>query len=93
MNVRLTCLAMAVVAAGSLFSIKPALAQPNCNTCMPAYYACVDSGRTDCDTAYAVCLRWCPLASVSAPKPIKRSKPHESAISKKDTPALVAAAG
>ena len=75
MNVRLTCLAMAVVAAGSLFSVKPALAQPNCNTCMPAYYA------------------WCPLASVSAPKPIKRSKPHESAISKKDTPALVAAAG
>lgn len=93
MNVRLSCLAIAMAAAGSLFSAKPAAALPNCNTCMPAYYACLASGRTDCDTAYAACLRWCPLASVSAPKPIKHGKPHERAIGRKDAPTLVAAAG
>lgn len=82
MNVRLTCLAIAAVAAGSLFSAKPAIAEPNCSTCMPAYYACVASGRTDCDTTYARCLAWCPAASASTPKPIERSKPDERAIIK-----------
>jgi hypothetical protein len=91
MNVRLTCLAIAAVAAGSLFSAKPALAQINCGTCMPSYEACVASGRTDCDTTYAVCLRWCPLASVSEPKPAKHSRPHEDAISKKEAHTLLAA--
>lgn len=91
MNIRLSFLALAIVAAGSMFSSQPATAQPNCPTCMKGYYACVASGNTNCDTTYALCLRLCPLASVSAPKPIKRDKPQERAIDNKSAAALVAA--
>ncbi|WP_157598924.1 MULTISPECIES: hypothetical protein [unclassified Rhodanobacter] len=89
MNIRLTCLALAAVAAGSLFSSQPATAQPNCPTCMAAYYACVASGKTTCDTTYATCLRYCPVA-VSAPKPIKRDKSQERAIDNKGAVASLA---
>jgi hypothetical protein len=90
MNVRLTCLALAAVAAGSLFSSRPATAQPNCPTCMAAYYACVASGKTTCDTTYATCLRYCPL-TVSTPKPTERDKPQERAIDNKGAVASIAA--
>ncbi|WP_426702985.1 hypothetical protein ACPPVV_08335 [Rhodanobacter sp. Col0626] len=91
MNIRLSFLALAAVAAGSLFSAQPATAQPNCPTCMKAYYACVASGNTNCDTTYATCLRFCPLKSVSAPKPIKRDKPQEPAIDNKSAVVSIAA--
>jgi hypothetical protein len=90
MNIRLTCLAIAVVTAGSLFSAQPATAQPNCPTCLAAYYACVASGKTNCDTTYATCLRFCPLTSVSAPTPAKRDKPQERVIDNKRIVALIA---
>ena len=91
MNVRLTCLAIAVAAVGSLFGGKAAVAQPNCPTCLKAYYACEASGRTDCDTTYATCLQFCPLASVSAPTPIKQDKPQERVADNKRDVALLAA--
>ncbi|MCX7512971.1 hypothetical protein [Frateuria sp. STR12] len=85
MNLRLTCSAIALAVAGSFFSASPAVAQPNCSSCVPAYEGCVASGATDCDTRYRVCLRFCPLASVSAPdKPIKQYSPHEGAIETED---------
>ena len=91
MNIRLTCLAIAAVAAGSLFSAQPATAQPNCPTCLAGYYACVASGNTNCDTTYATCLRFCPVASVSAPTPAKRDKLQQRVIDNKGAVALVAA--
>ena len=91
MNIRLTCLAIAAVTAGSLFSARPAIAQPNCPTCLAGYHACVASGNPNCDTTYAVCLRFCPIASVSAPTPAKRDKPKERVIDSKRTVAFIAA--
>lgn len=91
MNVRLTCLAIAAVAAGSLFAARPAIALPNCSTCLRGYDSCVASGQTDCDSRYAVCLRYCPAPLASAPSPIKRIKPFDGVVDNKGDQALVAA--
>lgn len=49
----------ATVAALGMFS-HPAAARPDCNSCIPAYQECLESGEADCDSRYAVCLRFCP---------------------------------
>ncbi|MGN6739299.1 hypothetical protein [Dyella sp.] len=65
MDFRINLAGLAVVALASFGLSTTAHALPDCNTCVPAYQACVASGATDCDTRYAVCLRYCP-AFVSA---------------------------
>lgn len=45
-------------------------ARPNCPTCLPGYYRCLESGATDCDVRYAVCLQWCPTVVVNPPLPM-----------------------
>lgn len=84
MNLRLACSTLALAVAGSFFSAQPAMAIPNCNTCVPAYQACVASGATDCDTRYRVCLRYCPAALASAPDQPARQAPRKDAIEAKD---------
>lgn len=90
MNVRLTCLAIVAAAAGSLFAASPAAAQPNCTTCLRAYDSCVASGRTDCDTTYAVCLRYCPAPLAATPTPARHGKPDGHAMANKEMLTLVA---
>lgn len=71
MDFRISMAGMAVVALASFGLSSNVRAQPNCNTCIPAYEACVASGATDCDTRYAVCLRFCPefVSAMPAGKP------------------------
>lgn len=67
MDFRLNIAGIAAVALASLGLSTPARAIPNCDTCVPAYEACLASGATDCDTRYAVCLRYCPAALSASP--------------------------
>lgn len=67
MDFRLNIAGIAAVALASLGLSTPASALPNCNTCVPAYQACLASGATDCDTRYAVCLRYCPAIVSASP--------------------------
>lgn len=90
MNGRLTCLAIAVAATGSLFAASPAMALPNCPTCLRAYNSCVASGRSDCDTTYAVCSRYCPVPLAATPTPAKHDKPHDHTMANKELTFLVA---
>ncbi len=45
-------------------------AQPNCPTCLPGYYRCVESGAADCEVRYAVCLQWCVGNAAMQPLPV-----------------------
>lgn len=56
---------LTLTAIASLAFSEESLAIPNCNSCVPAYQACVAAGNTDCETRYAVCLRWCPVELIS----------------------------
>lgn len=55
---RVGAYAIASMAVAGSFAGR-AEAQPVCSVCYPAYESCVASGATDCDTRYAVCLRYC----------------------------------
>lgn len=67
MDFRINLAGLAVVALASFGLSSTARALPNCNTCVPAYQACVTSGATDCDTRYAGCLRYCPVLVSAIP--------------------------
>lgn len=91
MDFRISLAGLAVAAMASFGLSSTVRAQPNCNTCVPAYQACVASGATDCDTRYAVCLRYCPAFVSATPLGKPSTLPSERVSKgKQEEPRLVA---
>jgi hypothetical protein len=89
MKLRLSVMGLMLTPLAVLGLSGQAQALPNCNACVPAYRACVASGKTDCDSRYATCLAWCPEAVTSAkatallpPKPLAPISPAPDLVGK-----------
>jgi hypothetical protein len=92
MDFRMSMAGLAVVALASFGLSSAVRAQPNCNSCVPAYEACVASGATDCDTRYAVCLRFCPVLASATPAGKPAALPADRKVNgKQEETRLVAA--